>query len=127
MITRLLSIILLIAVVYILAIFVIPNIADQYGNQSWNEKIRTLKRTLESETGSASLYEKFKSTTDTYVSESKSTVEHIQNTVTNKTAEIKNAAESVQNAYNAIEEAKNNLGKLGSFSSGNSVSGTVSK
>ena len=124
MFARIFALLLVIVVIYIVAIFVTPNLADQYGNQAWNERVRSIKRALESETGTLSIYEKLKTTTDSYVSESKSTIEYIHNTVMTKTEEMKNATESVQNAYTAVEKAKGDLQKLGAFSTGTIGSGS---
>ena len=127
MFARLFALFLVIAVIYIVAIFVTPNLADQYGNQEWNHQIRSLKGTLESETGTLSIYEKLKTTANSYMSESKSTIEYIHNTVTTKTEEVKNAAESVQNAYSAVGKAKDDFQKLGNFSTGTVASGVTTR
>lgn len=119
MLSRLLSLFLIISVFYTLSVFLMPESADRYGNIILNEKIRSFKSGIDTNTGSpASLYDQFKTTTTSYVDETRSTANQIQSTVEIKSQELQNTARSVQDAYTALEKAKTDIQKLGTFGSG---------
>ncbi len=121
MLTRLVALIIIFVFIYLLGVFLLPTLADKYGNASYNKKIREFKKEMEKDPGSSeSIYENIRNTTKTYVDESKSTADQIQKTVRQKTQEIKNTVTSVQDAYTAMEKAKNDLQKLTIFSTGSS-------
>ncbi len=50
MFSKLFSLLLILAIGYVGAVFVVPDIADTYGYREWNEKIRMLKRASELDT-----------------------------------------------------------------------------
>ncbi|MDD2693333.1 MAG: hypothetical protein PHY14_00195 [Candidatus Gracilibacteria bacterium] len=133
MFARLFAFIILIITLYLASVFLFPEFADQYGNVSWNEKIREMKSDMESYTGSSSSIfadltgkaSEFASGTQQFINESKQTVNQIQTTVTEKTEQVKKAADSVQNAYTAVEKAKTDIQKLGSLSGSVSASGNI--
>lgn len=126
MFARLFALIILVGMIYLVGVFLMPDITDQYGNASWNAKIREMKSNMESYTGSSSsLFDAAKNTAQGYIDESKQTVNQIQTTVTEKTEQVKKATDSVQNAYTAVEKAKNDIQKLGNFSGSITASGNI--
>ncbi len=128
MLAKLIAFFLLIGWSYVLSVFVVPDMADQYGNTELNAKIRIIKdQSLNYASGSespTSLAEKVLNTSKNLVDETKQTVENTQKVVTEKTEQAKKAAESVEKAYNALEEAKTDIKNLTNFS-GASLSGSI--
>lgn len=126
MFSKLIAFILLIAWVYIVAVFVVPREADQYGNPELNTKIRTIKdMSLNYASGTespASLADKLMTTGKDLVDESKQTADHIQSTLNEKTEQAKAAAASAQKAYDAVEQAKKDFQNLTNFSGSTQVS-----
>lgn len=120
MITKLLALILLPVVSYILAIFVIPETADKYGDAEINAKIRNIKdQSLQYASGSespASLADKVLTTGKDIIEETKQTVNQTQDVIADKTEQAKKAAESAQKAYDALEQAKSDFQKLTTMS-----------
>ena len=133
MFSRLFSFIILIVTLYLAGVFIVPGLADQYGNPTWNAKIREFKSGLESYTGSSSslfgtLTQKsseFTSGAQQFIDDSKRTANQIQTTITEKSEQVKSAADSVQKAYTAVEKAKTDIQKLGNFSGSISSSGNI--
>lgn len=125
MLNRFFAILLILITLYTLSVFLTPTLADRYGFPAYNQKIRVLKWSLERDPGnSGSLYENIRSTTKTYVDESKSTLDQIQKTVTAKSKDVQDAALSVQEVYHAVEKAKDDFGKLTTFSTGSTGTGS---
>ncbi len=131
MFSKLIAFILLLAGLYIVAVFALPREADQYGNPELNAKIRNIKdMSLNYASGSdspASLADKLMTTGKGIMDETRDTANQIQSTVTEKTEQAKKAAESAQKAYDAVEQAKKDLQNLTNFSGGTQVvaSGSV--
>jgi methyl-accepting chemotaxis protein len=126
MFSKLIAFVLLLAGIYILAVFAIPKEADQYGNPDLNAKIRTIKDMIlnyASGTESpASLADKLMTTGKDLVDESRETIEHTEQVLTEKTEQAKRAAESAQKAYDAVEQAKKDFQNLTNFSGSTQVS-----
>lgn len=131
MFSKLIAFILLLAGLYIVAVFALPREADQYGNPELNAKIRNIKdMSLNYASGSdspASLADKLMTTGKEIMDETRDTANQIQSTVTEKTEQAKAAAASAQKAYDAVEQAKKDLQNLTNFSGGTQVvaSGSV--
>jgi hypothetical protein len=131
MFSKLIAFIILVASVYIIAVFVVPREADQYGNPDLNKKIRTIKeKSLSYTSGSespASLAEKLMMTGKDLVDESRETIEHTEKVLTEKAEQAKAAATSAQKAYDAVEQAKKDFQNLTNFSGASqvSISGSV--
>jgi methyl-accepting chemotaxis protein len=122
MFSKLIAFILLLAGLYIVAVFAIPREADQYGNPDLNAKIRNIKdMSLNYASGSdspASLADKLMMTSKDLVDETNKTAEHIQSTLSEKAEQAKRAADSAQKAYDAVEQAKKDIQNLTNFSGG---------
>jgi methyl-accepting chemotaxis protein len=131
MFSKLIAFILLLAGVYIIAVFAIPVTADQYGNPEFNAKIRNIKdMSLNYASGSespTSLMNKIITTWNGIADETRQTADQIQSTLTEKTEQAKRAAESAQKAYDAVEQAKKDFQNLTNFSGATqvSISGSV--
>ncbi len=131
MFSKLIAFILLLAGLYIVAVFALPREADQYGNPELNAKIRNIKdMSLNYASGSdspASLADKLMTTGKGIMDETRDTANQIQSTVTEKTEQAKAAAASAQKAYDAVEQAKKDFQNLTNFSGGTQVvaSGSV--
>lgn len=120
MLAKLLSLILIPIVSYVLAVFVVPETADKYGNIELNTKIRTIKhKSLQYASGSespSSLADKVIGTGKSILDEAKQTVNQTQEVITEKTEQTKRAAESAQKAYDALEQAKTDFQTLTTMS-----------
>lgn len=145
MLNKLIAFILLLGWVYVLSVFAIPEIADKYGNSSFNAKIRDIKdKSLHFASGSDSassiadkildvskwiadeaqkkiasgseLSDTLIDTSRSLIDESKQTIENTQKVVTEKTEQAKKAAESAQKAYDAVDQAKQDIKNLTNFS-----------
>ncbi len=107
MFSRILAIGIIIVVSYTTAVFTIPDIADIYGNKSWNDTLRSLKVRLDTDNakfGSGmSLSERAGNIAKPYIEETQAVTKQVKETVGTKTEQIKQAAESVQKAYTAVE------------------------
>ncbi len=131
MFSKFIAFILLFAGLYIVAVFVLPVQADQYGDTELNAKIRNIKdMSLSYASGSespASLADKLMITGKSVIDETTKTADHIQSTLTEKTEQAKRAAESAQKAYDAVEQAKRDFQNLTNFSGSTqvSVSGSI--
>jgi methyl-accepting chemotaxis protein len=116
MFSRLIGLIAVISVSYILAVFALPSIADQYWDAYINAKIRNIKdASLKFASGSdsvQSLADTIKNTTAPYINETKKAVEDINATVTNKVNQVQDAAAAVQSAYSGVIDAKNKIQNL---------------
>lgn len=110
----------LILAVYVLWVFFFPDIADQYGDQSINQKIRTFKNEYMTPengiTDSRSLFEKMLSWAQSTYTESRDTYTHIRSTIEEKTEQVEKTTESVKKAYEALDTAKKNIDSLTDFS-----------
>lgn len=145
MFAKLSAFVLLIFIIYTLSIFLIPDIADQYGNKDFNTKIRDIKdKSLQFASGSDSASsiadkvfgvskwivegakEKLASgaeitntvmdTSKVFIDETRQTLENTEKVITEKTEQAKKAAESAQKAYDAVEQAKQDFQNLTNFS-----------
>ncbi len=99
-----------------MTVFFLPEFSDTYGNRELNANIRKYKDiSLEFASGSdnpESLIEKFKTSSENYIDETKRTYETIEKTLSGKIQDVKTAADSVEKAYQAINEAKSNIDKV---------------
>jgi hypothetical protein len=113
MFARLISLIGIFVIVYVMLVFLSPNIADQYWDKDINAKIREFKdQTLHFASGSEdpkSLFEKVKSNTDTYIKETKEQAKELETTVNTKIEQAKEASNAVQNAYSGVIDAKQKI------------------
>ena len=122
MIARFFAFLILIWVLYLLSVFLLPDISDRIFGSGLGDKIRTFKSSLESYSGSSeSLYERLKKSTSDFVTETKDTTEHIQKTLETKIDQTEQAVESAKDAYTAVEKAKNDFQNLTTFSSGSTT------
>lgn len=130
---------------YLLSVFVLPEVADQYGNKELNAKIRDIKEkslhfasgsdsawsiadkifdvskwiAIEAQVKLASGAEITNSVIDTgrvFIDETKQTLENTEQVLTEKTEQAKKAAESAQKAYEATQQAKIDFQNLTNFS-----------
>ncbi len=113
MLSRLFAGIFIVWMLYILLIFLLPNIADQYWSKEINTKIRDFKnQSLQYASWSdtpQSLFQKIKWTTSSYFDESKNTVKTIETTVNTKVNQAKDATAAVENAYSGVVDAANKI------------------
>jgi hypothetical protein len=107
MFSRVFSFLLLLSVIYLGTIFILPEIADTYGNKSWNDTVRALKSKIETDSGALSgrtpLIDRVNDIAKPYIDETKSVVGQVQTTIDTKTEQVKQASESVQKAYDALQ------------------------
>jgi methyl-accepting chemotaxis protein len=119
MFRRLLAFFLLIGIIYILGVFFVPWIADQYWNNEINIQIRNLKK--ESSyfaTGSESLWsivDRILHTGNTLVDETKKTTENIQTTITEKSEQTKEVIDSMNHLYDTVKETQKDIQNLTTF------------
>lgn len=119
MFRRLLAFFLLIGIIYILGVFFVPWIADQYWNNEINIQIRNLKK--ESSyfaTGSESLWSivnRILHTGNTLVDETKKTTENIQTTITEKSEQTKEVIDSMNHLYDTVKETQKDIQNLTTF------------
>ena len=113
MFSRLIWLIAVIGFSYLLLVFALPSIADQYWDKDINAKIRNIKdASLQFASGSdspQSLYNKIQSTAIPYVQNAKDTIDTINVTTTNKINQVKDAASAVESAYSGVVDAKNKI------------------
>ncbi len=113
MFSKLLGSIIIISVLYIMFVFIAPAIADQYWNKEINTKIREYKnKSLEFASGSdspSSLFEKIKSTSNTYIDATATELKKIEQTVNTKVNQVKDAWSAIETAYSGVIDAKNKI------------------
>ncbi len=113
MVSRIFGSIFILCTLYVLLVFVSPNIADQYWDPSINTKIREFKnQSLQFASGSdtpISLFEKIQWTASSYFDESKNTVKNIETTINTKVNQVKDATVAVENAYSGVVDAANKI------------------
>lgn len=106
MFTRIFWLVFIVSILYILFIFVAPDISDTYWNKEINTKIRNIKdKSLQIWSGwdsPVSIFEKLKWTTNTYFNESKNTIKTIETTVNTKVDQAKDVSVAVENAYSGV-------------------------
>lgn len=116
MFAKIIAFLILIAVVYVGSIFIIPDLADTYGNPSLNAQIRTLKGKLntfaEKDASTKSLIDSAKGIASPYIQETRDTAANIQKTIEQKTEQVKETKASIDNAYQAVDTAKTNIQNL---------------
>ena len=116
MFSRLFWFTIIVVVLYIMLVFVAPAVADQYWDKTFNAKIREYKnKSLQFASGSdspASLFEKIKGTTNTYIDITKSEVNKLEQTLTTKVNQAKEAGVAIENAYSGVIDAKNKIQTL---------------
>jgi Tfp pilus assembly protein FimT len=117
MFSRIFGFIMLLAMLYILAIFALPEFADTYGDRDINTKIRNLKnQSLEFASGSntpESLWKKIHTTISPQIQELQSTVQEVTTTVDTKIQQAQEASQAVQSAYSGVLDAKQKIQNLG--------------
>ncbi len=132
MLGRLIGIVILLGTLYVLAVFVVPEKLDTYGNKGINIWIRGIKNTADSisQENPKTLVQTLQDSINTIsttasgfiasgaslIDESKKTYDTTKAVVDTKIEEINTATESVKKAYNALDEAKKNIEKLTNFS-----------
>ena len=109
MFSRLLGSIFIVWILYILLIFVAPNLADQYWNKDINTKIREFKnQSLQLASGSdsaTSLFDKLKASTTTFIQDTKKDIEWLETSVDAKVKQVHEASIAVENAYSGVVDA----------------------
>lgn len=128
MISRILAAITILVVIYVWLIFLAPELADTYGIQSVNEKVRMMKRAAELDRTdmltwsfmdkAADIAKEYKDETIKVVDETKKTIETVNSVVTEKTEQVKQATQAAQEAYDKAQEAKNKFDTLTNFWTG---------
>lgn len=128
MISRIIAAITILVVIYVWLIFLAPELADTYGIQSVNEKVRMMKRAAEldrTDMLTGSLVDKAADIAKPYIDESKKmmddtkkTIESVNTVVNEKTEQAKQAAQTAQEAYDKAQEVKNKLDTLTNFWTG---------
>ena len=127
MFSKLFSLLLILTIVYVGAVFVVPDIADTYGHREWNEKIRMMKRAseLDASVWSGSIMSRATDIAKPYIDSSKTLVKDIQTTTTTLSEEVgikatqtKQAVDSVQKVYTAVQWARDDMQKLTNFWTG---------
>ena len=142
---KLIAFVFLVIWVYTISVFLAPEFADQYWNQSLNNTLRGLKdQSLQFATGSespSSIADRIIDVTQWIASdakqkiasgseltntvidsgkmiidEGKQTLEHSEKLLNEKTEQAKKAAESAQRAYEATQQAKKDFQNLTDFS-----------
>ncbi len=108
-----------------IGVFMVPDIADKYGDADINAKIRSFKEnSLLMSSGSiwtSSIVDKLTTEAQKTIKEGTKTIEQIQATVEQKTKQVQDTAESVKTAIDAVEKAKDNISTL------TNLSGTTQK
>ncbi len=116
MFSRLIGLILFLIFSYILLVFVLPDIADQYWDKDINTKIRNIKNTsLQFASGShstGSLFTTIHSTVMPLVDETQKTVQQINTTITTKVQQVQETSNAIQSAYSGVIDAKNKIESL---------------
>lgn len=116
MFIRLFGTIIILITLYLMLVFVAPNIADQYGDRDINAKIRNIKnRSLEFASGSdspVSLFEKIRGSAIPYIEDTKSTVKWLETTVNTKVIQAQEAKVAVENAYSGVVDATQKIKAL---------------
>ena len=110
MLSKLISLLTIIVVIYLGLVFLAPDFIDTYGSLSLNEKIRMAKRASEldrtfNSTGSVfnkttDIAKKYKEEWQNLVNESKDAINNVNNVLTEKTEQAKQVIESAQDTYN---------------------------
>lgn len=128
MLSRLIAFLLLLSVLYVWAVFLIPELTDTYGIKSINEKIRIFKRASELDrvvNSSGSLLDKTKDIAKPFVEKGENIVnqtadslKEVNTIVSEKTEQAKQVIESAQETYNKAQETKNKLDTLTNFWTG---------
>ena len=113
MFSRLIGLIAVIGFSYLLLVFALPSIADQYWDKDINAKIRNIKdASLQFASGSdsaESLLGKIKNTATPYIEDTQKTVQDLNSTITSKVNQVQEAATAVQSAYSGVIDAKNKI------------------
>ncbi len=122
MFSKLIAFLFIIVILYIGAIFILPEMADTYGSKSWNNIVRSFKAKIDTDNahfGSGkTLIDGISDIAKPYIDESKAVTKQVQETVTTKTEQVKKAADSVEKAYQAVEWAKNDVQNVTKFGTG---------
>ncbi len=113
MFSRLFGSFIIVWVIYLMLVFVAPNIADQYWNKDINTKIREYKdKSLQFASGSdsaGSLFDKIKWTTSTYFEETKKNIKEMETSVNTKVIQVQEASVAVENAYSGFVDATHKI------------------
>ena len=116
MVSRLFGSILFLVVLYVMAVFVLPDIADTYWDKGLNAKIREYKdRSLQFASGSdsaTSLFGKITESTSTYIESTKKSVQTLEATVNTKVNQVQEASSALENAYSGIMDATHKIQNL---------------
>jgi transcription elongation factor GreA-like protein len=100
MFTKLLAFIVLFSTLYVIGVFLFPELYDTYGNKTWNSHIRTIKEVLEKDhletmTGET-LIEKIRNNVNPYIEKTQEGIGHIESTIETKVEQTKQAIESIE-------------------------------
>ena len=116
MFSRLIGFIVVLTFSYLLIVFALPTVADQYWDPVLNAKIRNIKnKSLQFASGSdsaSSLVDKIKNTATPYIDDTKKAVEEINSSVTNKVNQVQEASNAVQSAYSGVLDATHKIQNL---------------
>ena len=116
MFSRLFWLFAVLAFSYLLLVFALPSIADQYWDPVINAKIRNIKNaSLQFASGSdsaESLLGKIKNTATPYIEDTQKTVQDLNVTITNKVSQVQDAANAVESVYSGVIDAKNKIQNL---------------
>ena len=116
MFSRLFGSLIIAWVLYIMLVFVAPNITDQYWNKDINTKIREYKdKSLQFASGSdspESLFDKIKETTTSYIEETKKNIQNLETSVDAKVIQVHEASIAVENAYTGVIDATHKIQNL---------------
>lgn len=128
MLSKLISLITIIVVIYLGLVFLAPDFIDTYGSISLNEKIRMAKRASELDRTLNTTWSLIDKATDiakpyideskNVVNESKDTIINVNNVLTEKTEQAKQVIESAQDTYNKAQETKSKIDWLSNFGTG---------
>ncbi len=113
MLSRIFWFAIIICVLYMMAVFVIPEFTDKYGDKDFNTKIRNYKdASLKFASGwesPVSLFEKLKTTTTEYTDATKTQIKSAETIINTKINQTKEATQAIENAYSGIVDAKNKI------------------
>ncbi len=120
--TKIFSLLLIFAILYIGGIFLFPELSDTYGSKKINNSIRDFKAKIDSDSANFwsgwAIIDKVTNIAKPYIDGSKEVTNQLKTTIETKTEQAKQAADSVEKAYKAIEWAKTDVEKLTKFWTG---------
>ncbi len=116
MFSRLVGLIAVIGFSYLLLVFALPSVADQYWDKSINTRIRNIKdASLQFASGSdsaESLLGKIQNSATPYIEDTQKTVRDINVRITDKINQVQDVANSVETAYSGVIYATQKIQNL---------------